>query len=39
LSFVHFDLGRGSALSNVMFLLLVMFSFVYLKLSTRNDPA
>jgi len=39
LSFVHFDLGRGSALSNVMFLLLVMFSFVYLKVSTRTEPA
>ena len=39
LSFVHFDLGRGSALSNVMFLLLVGFAFVYLKLSTRHEPA
>ncbi|MBK8856689.1 MAG: sugar ABC transporter permease [Opitutaceae bacterium] len=39
LSFVHFDLGRGSALSNVMFLLLVGFAFVYLKLSARHEPA
>lgn len=39
LSFVHFDLGRGSALSNAMFLLLVGFAFVYLKLSARNEPA
>ncbi len=39
LSFVHFDLGRGSALSNAMFLLLVMFAFLYLKLSTRKEPA
>jgi ABC-type sugar transport system permease subunit len=39
LSFVHFDLGRGSALSNTMFLLLVGFAFVYLRLSTRNEPA
>ncbi len=39
LSFVHFDLGRGSALSNAMFLILVGFAFVYLRLNTRKEPA
>lgn len=38
-SFVHFDLGKGSALSIVIFTLLVSLSFMYLKVSARRDSA
>jgi multiple sugar transport system permease protein len=36
-SFVHFDLGKGSALSMVTFLLLISLSLVYLKVAARRD--
>lgn len=39
LSFVHFDLGRGSALSIVIFALLVSLSYLYLKLIARRESA
>ena len=39
LSFVHFDLGRGSALSIIVFALLVTLSLVYLKVIARRDTA
>lgn len=38
-SFVHFDLGRGSALSIVMFVLLTTLSFLYLKMAARGESA
>lgn len=38
-SFVHFDLGKGSALSIVIFTLLGSLSFLYLKVSVRRDSA
>jgi multiple sugar transport system permease protein len=38
-SFVQFDLGRGSALSVVVFALLTTLSFVYLKVSSRGESA
>lgn len=38
-SFVHFDLGRGSALSIVIFGLLTTLSFLYLKLVSRGEPS
>jgi multiple sugar transport system permease protein len=38
-SFVHFDVGKGSALSILVFGLLISLSFVYLKvLSRRESP-
>jgi multiple sugar transport system permease protein len=39
LSFVHFDLGRGSALSIVIFVLLVSLSYLYLKLIGGRESA
>jgi multiple sugar transport system permease protein len=39
LSFVHFDLGAGSALSIVTFALLVSLSYLYLKVIGGRDPA
>lgn len=39
LSFVHFDLGRGSALSIVIFVLLVSLSYLYLKLIAGRESA
>jgi multiple sugar transport system permease protein len=39
LSFVHFDLGRGSALSIIMFVLLASLSYLYLKLITGKESA
>ena len=38
-SFVQFDLGRGSALSVVVFALLTTLSFLYLKVSSRGESA
>jgi multiple sugar transport system permease protein len=39
LSFVHFDLGRGSALSIFMFVLLASLSYLYLKVIPREESA
>jgi multiple sugar transport system permease protein len=39
LSFVHFDLGRGSALSIIVFMLLIFLSFVYVKVVGQRDSA
>jgi multiple sugar transport system permease protein len=36
-SFVHFDLGKGSALSIVIFALLTTLSFLYLKTVSREE--
>lgn len=36
-SFVHFDLGRGSALSILVFALLISLSYVYLKIISKKD--
>jgi len=36
-SFVHFDLGKGSALSVIVFTLLTTLSFLYLKVARRNE--
>jgi multiple sugar transport system permease protein len=36
-SFVHFDLGKGSALSVVVFALLTTLSFLYLKVISRGE--
>jgi len=36
-SFVHFDLGKGSALSVVVFGLLTTLSFLYLKVISRGE--
>lgn len=36
-SFVHFDIGKGSALSIITFMLLVTMSFGYLKMLTRRE--
>ncbi len=36
-SFVHFDLGRGSALSIVIFVMLISLSFVYLKVISKKE--
>ncbi len=38
-SFVYFDLGKGSALSVIIFVLLVSLSFLYLKALSRREPA
>ncbi len=38
-SFVSFDLGRGSALSVMVFVLLLLLSFFYLRLLARREPA
>jgi multiple sugar transport system permease protein len=38
-SFVHFDLGRGSALSVMIFGLLTSLSFLYLKILGKNETA
>lgn len=37
-SFVQFDLGKGSALSIVIFILLISLSLVYLKIISRREP-
>jgi multiple sugar transport system permease protein len=39
LSFVHFDLGRGSALSILIFTMLICLSYVYLKTLARREAA
>lgn len=36
-SFVQFDLGKGSALSVMVFTLLVSLSFLYLKIASRTE--
>jgi len=36
-SFVHFDVGKGSALSILVFGLLISLSFVYLKVLSRRE--
>jgi multiple sugar transport system permease protein len=36
-SFVHFDMGKGSALSIVVFALLFSLSFLYLKVVSRRE--
>jgi ABC-type sugar transport system permease subunit len=36
-SFVHFDLGKGSALSVLIFTLLVTLSFLYLRVLARRE--
>jgi multiple sugar transport system permease protein len=36
-SFVHFDIGKGSALSILTFALLITMSFGYLKMITRRE--
>ncbi|RPH33606.1 sugar ABC transporter permease [bacterium] len=38
-SFVYFDLGKGSALSMLVFGMLVVLSFLYLRVLTRRDAA
>jgi len=38
-SFVYFDVGKGSALSILVFLMLFLLSFLYLKTLTRRDAA
>lgn len=38
-SFVHFDLGKGSALSVLIFALLVTLSFLYLRVLARRERA
>jgi multiple sugar transport system permease protein len=37
LSFMYFDLGRGSALSIITFTILISLSFVYLKIISRRE--
>jgi multiple sugar transport system permease protein len=37
-SFVHFDLGKGSALSILIFAMLTSLSYVYLKILSRREP-
>jgi multiple sugar transport system permease protein len=36
-SFVHFDLGKGSALSVLIFALLVTLSYLYLRVLARRE--
>jgi multiple sugar transport system permease protein len=36
-SFVHFDLGKGSALSIMIFAMLISLSFLYLKVISRRE--
>ncbi len=36
-SFVHFDLGKGSALSILIFAVLISLSFIYLKIISRRE--
>lgn len=38
-SFVHFDLGKGSALSIIIFGLLTTLSYLYLKIASRGEPS
>jgi multiple sugar transport system permease protein len=38
-SFVHFDLGKGSALSVIIFALLTTLSYLYLKVISRGESA
>jgi len=39
LTFVHFDLGRGSALSIIIFVMLVSLSYLYLRMVSEKDAA
>jgi multiple sugar transport system permease protein len=39
LTFVHFDLGRGSALSIIIFVMLISLSYLYLRLVAEKDAA
>ncbi len=39
ISFVHFDLGQGSALSLIVFVMLLSLSLVYLRTSTRREAS
>lgn len=36
-SFVHFDMGKGSALSILIFMVLISLSFIYLKIISRRE--
>ena len=36
-SFVHFDLGKGSALSILIFTMLIILSFIYLKVISKKE--
>lgn len=36
-SFVHFDMGKGSALSILIFTVLITLSFIYLKIISRRE--
>jgi multiple sugar transport system permease protein len=38
-SFMHFDLGRGSALSILIFIVLISLSFVYLKVLSKRESS
>ena len=38
-SFVHFDMGKGSALSILIFTMLVTLSFLYLRMLERRERA
>jgi len=38
-SFVYFDVGKGSALSILVFAMLFLLSFLYLRVLTRSDAA
>jgi multiple sugar transport system permease protein len=38
-SFMHFDLGRGSALSILIFTVLISLSFVYLKVLSKRESS
>ena len=38
-SFVYFDIGKGSALSILVFALLVLLSFFYLRVLTKREAA
>ena len=38
-SFMHFDLGRGSALSILIFIVLISLSFIYLKVLSKRESS
>ena len=38
-SFVYFDIGKGSALSILVFAMLFLLAFLYLRTVTRRDAA
>jgi multiple sugar transport system permease protein len=38
-SFVYFDVGKGSALSILVFAMLVLLAFFYLRILTKRDAA